>query len=89
MTGGGGGDFTISGYTAASAPYDNRTWAVLVFTDNTTVESPDDVTASVVCYNSQGKVKGAITTTSTQQTKRADIPADLLDRVRHQAAAQR
>lgn len=84
MTGGGSQDYTASGYVFVNAP-DGQSWEVVTLTDNETAEDPEDLIASVVCYNPSGSVVGAAEL-GAQSTSRDSIPDDLLAMVRQRAA---
>jgi hypothetical protein len=57
-TGGGGADFTSSGYTVINAPDEHNAWTVIVAIDPSAGEDPSDVVGSIVCYNPRGVPAG-------------------------------
>lgn len=54
MTGGGSANFTESGVTLLDAPFDQESWAVIVYVGEGSVDVGSDVTASVVCFSPDG-----------------------------------
>lgn len=85
MTGGGYQDYTASGVVFVNGPDAGESWVVVTLTDNETNEDPEDLIASVVCYNPKGSVVGAAEL-GPQATSRDSIPDDLLARARQHAA---
>ncbi len=59
MTGGGGSEVTSSGMMFVNAPDAGESWLVVVAVDETVAETAGDVTASVVCYNPRGGMRGS------------------------------
>ena len=87
MTGGGAADLTATGVMFVSAPDVDETWVAAVLVDENAGESAADVTASVVCYDSDG---GALPGSYRKApTAAAAVPAGLLAKVVKKAAAGR
>lgn len=54
LTGGGGANFTNAGLTVLDAPFDEESWAVIVYVGENSGEVASDVTASAVCFSPDG-----------------------------------
>lgn len=54
LTGGGGANFTSAGVTVLDAPFDEESWAVIVYVGENSGEVASDVTASAVCFSPDG-----------------------------------
>ncbi|GAB3783868.1 hypothetical protein [Nocardioides ungokensis] len=74
MTGGGGGDFTSTGYLLMNSPDRYEKWMFAVGVDETVTENPANVYGSIVCYSKDGShLGGSYRTTTSVQSE--PIPA--------------
>ena len=75
MTGGGGSDFTYSGWLLVNAPDPDgyEGWVFAVAIDEADYENPSDVTASVTCWDPNGQPSGSYKTAATKP-----LPAHVL-----------
>lgn len=89
LTGGGMSDFTQTGFTVVNAPdLDPESWLVAVSVDETVVEKPADVTASVVCYKPTGPIAGAYGIAPQRFDATSDLSATTMRRLAVKAAAR-
>jgi hypothetical protein len=86
ITGGGYSDFTSTGAVLQADTLDapDQGYVVAVGVDETAGDSPDDVTATAICYNPTGAVAGA----SRQQATRPTVLGHLSPTARHAFAAK-
>lgn len=74
-TGGGGADFTTTGYTVVDAPDTDNSWTVIVGISETATEDPTNVTASIICYSPRGVPAGGYRQAETQARTHAPSAA--------------
>jgi hypothetical protein len=84
MTGGGGVDGTSTGWMVANAPMDHESWLFAVVVNEDVSESPEDLTASVVCWSASGRNLGG----SYRPATTRPVPARELAALRAAVAAR-